>query len=185
MQHCCHRPKCHYRPPPKSSQNRDDQSLFWAPWMFRPSTNSCNSTKAQHCIHVTFDIDIMHKLTSFHRLFINQSFARSQAIHTSIVLWFYIVRRATATVTAKATKQRQRHHHMLVSSPSCACAQASFYNVCCCSTTTTHDCVSNKSLCASARALYFGNAGKEYWWRSPHAQAHELSIRHCSQAHKL
>ncbi len=159
---------------PESSQNRDDQSLFWAPRAFRPSTNSCNSAKAQHCIHVTFDVDIMHKYTSFHRLFISQLFARSQAIHISQscasaqALWFHIVRRATAT----ATTQWQQQHHMSVSSPSCAGAGASFCTVCCCSTTTTHNCASNKPSCASAQALYFGNDSKECWWRSPCAQAH-------------
>ncbi len=115
---------------PESSQNSDDQSFFWAPRAFWPSTNSCNSAKAQHCIHVTFGVDIMHKRTSFHRLFISQWFASSQAIHISLTLWFYIVRRATAT----ATKQWQQQHHMLVSSPSCSCAgaRASFRTVWCC-----------------------------------------------------
>ena len=74
-QHCCHRPKCRFqRPPshpktgminpsfelpesPESSQNRDDQSLF----LSSPSVDA----KAQHCIHFKFDVDFMHKCTSF------------------------------------------------------------------------------------------------------------------------
>ena len=82
-------------------------------------------------------------------------------------------------------KQQQQQHHMLVSIPSCAGAQASFCTVCCCSTTTTHDCASNKPSCASARALYFDNDGKEAMLTSHHAQVHELSISHRAQAHEL
>ncbi len=85
----------------------------------------------------------MYKRTGFHRLFISQAFVRSRAIHMPH-LWFYIVRRATAT----AVKQRQRQHHMSVSIPSCAGTRASFCTVCCCSMTTTHDCASNKPSCA-------------------------------------
>jgi len=172
---------------PESSQNRDDQSLFWAPRAFWLSMNSCNSAKAQHCIHVTFDVDIMHKCTSFYRLFISQLFPRSQAIHISQscasarALWFDIVRCATAT----ATNQRQRQHHMSVSSPSCAGARASFRIVCCC-WCRQHTTV--RAICHRAQAhelFIFGNDGKECWRRNSHAQAHKQSISHRAQAHKL
>jgi len=51
---------------------------------------------------------------------------------------------------------------------------------------TTYDCACNMPSCASTRALYFGNDGKECWRQNPLVQAHELSISsHRAQAHEL
>ena len=113
---------------------------------------SCNDAQyVMYCIHVTFDVDIMHKRTSFHLLFISQSCASARAI-----LFLYCpMRDGDGDNTTAATTS------YVVSSPSCAGARASFCTVCCHLTMTTHNYAGNKPLYASTRALYFGNDGKE------------------------
>ena len=145
-QHCCHRPKCRFQRPPghpktgminpsielpeshESSQNRDDQSLF----LSSPSVDA----KVQHCIHFKFDVDFMHKCTSF-------------------VIVYRPTRDSDGDETAAATTS-------YVGVKPLMCRRTSFLSHCVLlSTSTTYNCACNMPSCASAQALYFGNDGKE------------------------